>query len=257
MRTWTAVSPSTLKVSPDLALLLAPVRLASSPSTTAEGYVGRAEGVILDDAGRLAAFVVRLSSTLVGGSPRTLLPASAMTVTDDSVLILAWPQDKLLAQRRLDEDLQPQNASAGGSPAAVASPPVATTGAGPGEGKVDVSETVTEGVEGSAIGAVVGGILGGLAGGPVLGLALAAFFGVGGGLAGFISGGGQETRAEPEGAVPDTTTANPDNGAISRLEERLRDPMLAMDGLVHTTRFSPMATNEAILEPQPALARAS
>jgi hypothetical protein len=254
MRTWTAVTPSTLTLSPDLALLLAPVRLTSSPSTTAEDYVGRAEGVILDDAGRLAAFVVRLSPRLVGGSSRTLLPASAMTVTDDSVLILAWPQEKLLAQRRLDEDLQPQNAAAGGSPAAVPSPPVATTGVGPGEGKVDVNETVKEGVEGSAIGAVVGGILGGLAGGPVLGLALAAFFGVGGGLAGFISGGGQETHGAPEGAEPDTTTANRDNAAIARLEERLRDPMLTTDGLVHMTRFTPLVSNERSLEPQPSTA---
>jgi hypothetical protein len=33
--------------------------------------------------------------------------------------------------------------------------------------------------------------------------------------------------------------------------------MLTTDGLVHTTRFSPMTTNEALQEPQPVLARAS
>jgi len=129
--------------------------------------------------------------------------------------------------------------------------------AAPGEGRVDVSETIKEGAEGSAIGAVVGGILGGLAGGPILGFALAAFFATGGGLIGFISGGGQETGDAPEGAKPQHLAAVPVRPAFQRLEERLRDPMLSTDGIVHTTRFSPMATNEAVLEPQPVLARAS
>jgi len=250
MQTWTAVSPSTLTLPPDLALMIAPVRSASPQTARPDDYVGRAEGVILDDGGDLVAFVVRLSSNLVAGTPRTLVPVSAMTVTDDSVLILAWPQDKLLAQRRLDENLRPEDAAVEGSPAAP-SPPLAEASAGPGEGKVDVSETVKEGVEGSAIGAVVGGILGGIAGGPLLGLALAAFFGVGGGLAGFIAGGGQETHEEPKGANPDPLATRPGNDALTRLEERLRDPMLPMHGLVHTTRFSPMTEAGGSLDRRP------
>ena len=254
MRTWTAVTPSTMALPQDLALLLAPVRLADA--TGAKDPVGRAEGVLLDDEGNLVAFVVRLSWRLAAGNPRTLVPASAMTLADDTGLVLAWPQEKLLEQPRLDKDLQRQDAGEAGAPA-VASPEVRAVEPAPGEGRVDVSETVKEGAEGTAIGAVVGGILGGLAGGPLLGFALAAFFATGGGLIGFISGGGQQTGDTPEDAKPQHLATVPVYPAFQRLEERLRDPALATDGLVHTTRFSPMATNEGILEPQPVLAHAS
>jgi hypothetical protein len=247
MRTWTAVTPSTMALPPELALLLAPVRLADAAEVK-DDPVGRAEGVLLDDDGHLAAFVVRLSWKLAAGNPRTLVPASAMNVTDDSRLVLAWPQDKLLAQPRLDKDLQRQDTT-DGAPAVASS--ALPTPAGPGEGRVDVSETIKEGAEGSAIGAVVGGILGGLAGGPILGFALAAFFATGGGLIGFISGGGQQTDDAPEGAKPASLSAAPVRPAFQRLEEHLRDPALTTDGIVHTTRFSPMATNEAVPEPQP------
>ncbi len=248
MRTWTAVTPSTMALPSELALLLAPVRLAEAANVK-DDPVGRAEGVLLDDEGHLVAFVVRLSWKLAAGNPRTLVPASAMNVADDVRLVLEWPQDKLLEQPRLDKDLQRQDTPQGGAPA-VASADVPTT-AGPGEGRVDMKETIKEGAEGSAIGAVVGGILGGLAGGPILGFALAAFFATGGGLIGFISGGGQQTDDAPEGAKPAHLSARPVPPAFQRLEEHLRDPMLTTDGVVHTTRFSPMATNEAVLEPQP------
>lgn len=251
MRTWTAVTPSTVALPPDLALLLAPVRLAGAASAK-DDPVGRAEGVLLDDEGHLVAFVVRLSWRLAVGNPRTLVPASAMNTADDAGLILSWPQEQLLAQPRLDKDLQRQDTGEAGAPAVASS-----TVPGPGEGKVDVSETIKEGAEGTAIGAVVGGILGGIAGGPILGFALAAFFAAGGGLIGFISGGGQETGDAPDGAKPKHLATVPVRPAFQRLEERLRDPMLSTDGLLHTTRFSPMATNEAILELQPVLARAS
>jgi hypothetical protein len=227
-------------------LLVAPVRLASPASPGVDDHVGRAEGVILDDTGHLVAFVLRLSPKLVpGGSARTLVLASAMTIIDESTLVLAWPQDQLLAQRRLDEDLQPQGVNAVAAPLVVPSPSLAATGPAPGEGRVDVNETIKEGAEGSAIGAVVGGILGGIAGGPLLGFALAAFFGVGGGLAGFIAGGGQETHAEPKGETPRPPPSTRGNAALARLEERLRDPMLTTDGLVHMIRFSPMTSAEA------------
>ncbi len=255
MRTWTAVTPSTMALPQDLGLLLAPVRLADAAGTK-EDPVGRAEGVLLDDEGNLVAFVVRLSWKLAAGNPRTLVPASAMNLTDDSGLLLSWSQDKLLAQPRLDKDLQRQDPTEASAPA-VASPAVPVAEASPGEGRVHVSETIKEGAEGSAIGAVVGGILGGLAGGPILGFALAAFFATGGGLIGFISGGGQETGDAPEDAKPQHLAAVAVRPAFQRLEERLRDPMLSTDGIVHTTRFSPMATNEAVLEPQPVPARAS
>ena len=231
MRTWTAVTPSTMALPPELALLLAPVRLTGAAEVK-DDPVGRAEGALLDDEGHLVAFVIRLSWKLAAGNPRTLVPISALDVTDDSKLVLAWPQDKLLAQPRLDKDLQRQDGAAG-DPAVTATTPAET--ANPGEGRVDVSETIKEGAGGSAIGAVVGGILGGLAGGPI----------------GFISGGGQQTDDAPEGAKPADLSGTPVRPAFQRLEEHLRDPQITTGGIVHTTRFSPMATNEPVVDPQP------
>src|SRR4051812_20409853 len=53
MSTWTAVTPSTLILPNDLALLVAPVCIAGEPRSI-EGSVGHAEGVVLDAAGRVA-----------------------------------------------------------------------------------------------------------------------------------------------------------------------------------------------------------
>jgi hypothetical protein len=240
MSTWTAVTPATLSLPTDLALLVAPITFAGEPRSI-EGSVGHAEGVVLDADGQVSGFLVRLSPTLVAESPRTLVPATAFTVAGSSALVLAWPQEKVLAQRRLEDDLKHYQA-----PAAAL----------PGEGKVSVSETVKEGLEGSAVGAVVGGILGGIAGGPVLGLALAAFFATGGGLVGFISGGGQETRAPAESTKPDGLSVEPGDGTFSQLQRRLQDPELAARGLVHVTRFSPSPAVMPAVQQQP-IARAS
>jgi hypothetical protein len=240
MRTWTAVSPATMTLPHDLALLLAPVRVVD-PARPEADYVGRADGVLLDDTGGVVGFFLRLSPALVPGTPRTLVPASALAIAPDGALFLSWPQDKLLAQPRLDEDLQRDEAS---------------SSAGPGEGRVDVAETFKEGVAGSAIGAVVGGLVG-LAGGPILGLALAAFFGVGGGFIGFIAGGARETHEEASGARPDELGSEPGNPAFRLLEERLRDPDLPLGRLVDLTRFSPLSENDAFPQERAPLARAS
>ena len=240
MTTWTAVTPATLALPPDLALLVAPVRVADEPGSI-EGSAGHTEGVVLDAEGRVSGFFVRISPALVAASPRTLVPASAFTVAGTSSLVLAWPTEKLLAQRRIEDDLRHYEASP--APA-------------PGEGKVSVNETLKEGIEGSAVGAVVGGILGGIAGGPLLGIALAAFFATGGGLVGFISGGGQETRERAESTKPDGLSTDPEDGTFTRLQRRLRDPQLAARGLVHVTQFSPLPAVVAPV-PQTPLARAS
>jgi hypothetical protein len=241
MTTWTAVTPQTRALPPDLALLVAPVRVADEPGSI-EGSAGHTEGVVLDADGRVAGFFVRLSPAVVATSPRTLVPASAFTVAGTSSLVLAWPMEKLLAQRRIDDDLQHYEPSP--APA-------------PGEGKVSVNETIKEGIEGSAVGAVVGGILGGIAGGPLLGLALAAFFATGGGLVGFISGGGQETHGAAHSTSPDGLSVDPQDGTFARLQKRLRDPELAGRGLVHFTPFSPMPAAMPPAQHQPPLAHAS
>ena len=241
MRTWTAVIPATLSLPSDLALLVAPVRIVGE-TRTIEGSAGHAEGVVLDEAGSVAGFFVRLSPTLVAGSPRTLVPASAFTVVDGSSLLLAWPEEKLLAQRRLEDDLQHYEEIA--APA-------------PGEGKVSMNETIKDTIEGSAVGAVVGGILGGIAGGPLLGLALAAFFATGGVFVGFIAGGGKETRLPPPGEKADDLGLEPATDDFLRLQTRLRNPELLSRGLVHVTPFSPMPATEAPPKPPRDLAHAS
>jgi hypothetical protein len=239
MTTWTAVTPKASSLPADLALLVAPIRFADE-TRTIEGSAGHAEGVVLDAEGRVAGFFVRVSPTLDAASPRTLVPATAFTVAGSSSLVLAWPKEKLLAQRRLDDDLRHYEA-----------PPAAA----PGEGKVSVDDTVKEGLEGSAVGAVVGGILGGLAGGPLLGFALAAFFATGGGLVGFISGGAKETRAPAESTKPEGLSVTPEDDTFSQLQRRLLDPEPAAHGLVHVTRFSPLpAVTVPVQQP---IARAS
>ena len=241
MRTWTAVTPATLILPTDLALLVAPVRIAGE-ARSIDGSAGHAEGVVLDEAGRVAGFFVRLSPTLVAASPSTLVPVSAFTVVDRSSLLLAWPQEKLLAQRRLEDDLQHYEA--------VPAP-------APGEGKVSMNETVTDTLGGSAVGAVVGGILGGIAGGPLLGLALAAFFATGGVFVGFIAGGGKETHVPPPGEKDDDLGVEPATNHFLQLEMRLRNPELLTSGLVHVTPFSPTPATEAPPKPPHSLAHAS
>lgn len=239
MTTWTAVTPATSSLPADLALLVAPIRFAGE-TTTIEGSAGHAEGVVLDAEGHIAGFFVRISPTLAAAAPRTLVPATAFTVAGSSALVLGWPQEKLLSQRRLDDDLRHYESL----PAAA-----------PGEGKVSVNDTVKEGLEGSAVGAVVGGILGGLAGGPLLGFALAAFFATGGGLVGFISGGAQKTRTPAESTKPDGLSVTPEDDTFAQLQQRLVDPELATRGVVSLTKFSPLP---AVTVPsQQPIARAS
>jgi hypothetical protein len=71
MQTFTAVLPTRRLLPHDLALLLAPVR-AEAPSAP-DAYVGRADGVLLDDGGHVVAFIVRLARELDAKSPRTLV----------------------------------------------------------------------------------------------------------------------------------------------------------------------------------------
>jgi hypothetical protein len=229
MRTLTAVTPATPTLPPDLALLLAPIRFAAAASV-AEGYAGHAQGVILDDEGTVIAFVVRLSPKLAAGSPRTLVSASAMTVTDDSMLLLEWPQDRLLAQPRLDDDLQGEQGSAPveGSPPGDIPP---STG-----GDMDAKMALKEGAQGTAIGAVFGALVGLATVTPIGVLAFAAFFATGGGLLGVISGA---SEGSPMKTGCDDTDPEHHNPSLRALERELRNPALSTLGLVSTTRFSP------------------
>src|SRR4051812_40690621 len=112
MQTFTAITPSSLDIPLDLALLVASVR-ADEPSAPGE-YVGNAEGVLLNNQGRIVAFILRLSAKLAAYRPRTLVSASAVTIDADTAIHLAWTEEQILAQPRLDENLQPHNRVDGG-----------------------------------------------------------------------------------------------------------------------------------------------
>jgi hypothetical protein len=232
MQTLTAVTPATPTLPPELGLLLAPIRFAGAASV-AEVYAGHAQGVILDDEGMAIAFVVRLSPKLAPGSPLALVSASAMTVTDDSMLLLEWPQDRLLAQPRLDDDLKGSAAVEGSLPRDI--PP--STG-----GDMDAKTTLEEGAQGTAIGAAFGALVGLATFTPIGVLALAAFFATGGGLLGIISGASQDS---PMKTGRDDDGPEHHNPSLRALERELRNPALSTLGFVNTTRFSPPAAPAA------------
>lgn len=245
MRTFTAVTPCQPILPPDLALLLAPVR-ASEPSAPDE-YVGRTEGVVLDDAGNIVAFIVRLSPLLVARTARTLVPVTAVTVIGNSGLRLAWTEDQLLAQPRLDEDFQVHNRIDGGPPVESQWMPARPNVVPPGSG-LNRAEAAKEGLAGGVIGAAVGAVAGLALGGPLGAAALAAFCAAGGGLAGVLSGGTHETAIEASEMKLDNIApvrGGEGSHALQQLEERLRDPALAAAGFVCGTHFAPMTTTEA------------
>lgn len=245
MRTFTAVTPAQPVLPPDLALLLAPV-CANEPSAQDE-YVGRADGVLLDELGRVVAFIVRLAKKLDARSPRTLVPLTAVTVTSGSVLRLSWTEDQLRAQPWLDEDLQPHNQVDGGPPVESQWMP-ARPNVVPPAGGANASEAAKEGLGGGLIGAAFGALAGLAIGGPIGAASLAAFCAAGGSLAGILSGATHETAVEAsemklDNLAPDTSTAP--SASLQRLEERLCDPALSAAGFVNACRLTPMTTTEA------------
>lgn len=260
VRTLTAVVPNKPLLSPDLVLLLAPV-LAAEQSAPDE-YAGRADGVLLDEAGRVVAFVIRLARRLDASAARTLVPLSALTLMQGPILRLSWTEDQLGAQPRLDEDLKPPDRLDGGPPAAGQSiadrPALAPQG-----NDVNGAETAKAGLEGGLLGAAFGALAGMAIGGPIGAASLGVFFAAGGSLTGILSEAARES-AEEARELDVIGTETEGHGSfrerLGRLEDRLADPALEAAGLVTRTRFSPMTTVAASPE-QPrgvrAIARAS
>jgi hypothetical protein len=242
MQTFTAVLPTRRLLPHDLALLLAPVR-AEAPSAP-DAYVGRADGVLLDDGGHVVAFIVRLARELDAKSPRTLVPATAVTVTEGPILRLSWTADQLRAEPWLDADLQPHNRTDGGPPVESRWMPARPGVVPPGPG-VNGAEAVKEGFEGGIIGAALGTLAGLALGGPIAAASLAVFFAAGGSLAGVLSGASQETApeaSEMKFPPPEAEDYGSRGVGLGALEQRLRDLGLAAGGLVTMTRLTPMTT---------------
>lgn len=252
MRTFTAVIPAQASLPPDLELLLAPV-CAKEPSAPDE-YVGRTDGVLLDEEGHPVAFIVRLAKKLDADCRRTLVPTRALTVTGGSLINLSWTEDQLLAQPRLDEDLQPHNRVDGGPPVESQWMPARPNVVPPGPG-ANGNEAAKEGLEGGLIGAAIGALAGMAIGGPIGAASLAAFCAAGGSLAGILSGATHDTAVEAsEMKLDNLEPERHPVAAIRRLEERLRDPGLTAGGVVHAMRLTPFTTTEAPSEQERAAA---
>lgn len=246
METFTAVIPKRPILPQDLELLLAPV-CTDEPSAPTN-YVGRSDGVLLDSHGRAVAFIVRLARRLDRDCARTLVPVTALTVTTSWLLRLSWTTDQLLAQPRLDDDLQPHNRVDGGPPVESQWMPARPNMVPPGPG-VNTKEAVKEGIEGGLIGATIGAVAGMAIGGPIGAASLAAFFAAGGSLAGVLSGASHETAVEAsEMKLHNLKPERETSPEIWHLAERLRDPALAAAGIVSTMRLSPLTTTEAPAE---------
>jgi hypothetical protein len=253
MRTFTAVVPTQELLPHELAIMLAPVRVAE-PSAP-DVYVGRADGVLLDEEGRVVAFILRLARSLDAHGARTLVPATALRMTEGPKLHLAWTEAHLRAQPRLDEDLQPHSRADEGAPVESQSVPARPGMAPPGSG-VNGVEAAAEGIEGGLLGAALGALAGLALGGPIGAASLAVFFAAGGSLAGVISGAAHET-APPVSELGFAHLAAEDHGALgmalSRLESWLRDPALVASGCVSAMRLTPMIAAAAPPEAPPSL----
>lgn len=236
MRTFTAVIPARSKLPPDLSLLLAPVHARAPSDPAAE--VGRAEGLVLDEAGQVVAFIVRLSTRLVSTGPRTLLAASVVSIGDDGVLHPSWTEAELLSQPRLDDALHGVPA-AGTAPIEIRSMNESIDVSSPPYPEA-TQDTLTGGAGGIAVGAALGAAFGIGAGAPVA-LGLATFFALGGGLVGALGGVMAPTATEEHDRMVDPrelAQTEASNAALRALEDRLRDPSLETADLVHLLRFS-------------------
>jgi hypothetical protein len=247
VRSFTALVPVRAAIPSDLAILLAPVA-ALEPSEPF-AHAGRAEGVLLDDDGRVVAFIVHLAPKLDDRGGRTLVPVTDVTLTEGPVLRLVWTEEHLGAQPRLDPELRPQHA-VDDDPAEESLGVPATSGVVPPGDGTSGAEVAKEGVEGSLLGATVGAIAGLALGGPIAAASMAVFFAVGGGVGGIISGAAHETKPRvtplPFAPLP-TDDHGPLGMSLLRLEERLRsEPDLEREGFVTTTKILPV---NAAVEP--------
>jgi hypothetical protein len=247
MHTFTAVLAVDPWLPPDLAILIAPVR-AAEPSDPDE-HVGNAEGVLLDQDGRVAAFILRLAGRVDLRHGRVLVPATALRLTEGPYLRLAWTEDQLRAQPRLDQDLQPHNRVDGGPPVEShwmmpARPSVIPPGP-----FLNKSAAAWEGLQGGIVGAIVGVVAGLAVGGPAAVVPAMIFFAAGAGLAGLLSGASQESAAEAsEMSLPhlDPNDHRPLAEALQRLEDRLLGPHLVAavaNGFVTARKVRPLTTS--------------
>jgi hypothetical protein len=171
MPTFTAVLPTTANLPHDLALLLTPMR-ANEPSSP-EAFIGRTEGALLDSAGHVVAFVVRLAPWLVAHQPRTLVSGASISVDDEGTLHTTWTENQLVMQPRLDAEMQPHDRVVNTAPIESQWMPARPNRVPP-EAGANAPAALKDAAGGAAAGALAGAVAGLAIGGPFGALALGA-----------------------------------------------------------------------------------
>jgi hypothetical protein len=252
MRTFTAVLPMRPSLPHDLALLLAPVRAAHPLEADPNVYVARADGALLDEDGRVVAFILRLARPIDARGQRTLVPITEVSLLQGPELRLKWTEDQLRAQPRLEDDLQVQEpTNEGGPPDHDGESVLKAAGETPPTPRVNKSEAAKEGIEAALIGGALGALAGLAIGGPIAIAGMAVFFATGGSMLGLVSG----AEHKPAPPLSDTTFAPldaSDHDALAvwlgEMEARLRDPALEYASLVSKMQITLPAPTEAPLE---------
>lgn len=188
-----------------LALLTAPIiGDETSPETEPLGAV---EGVLVDEAGHVAFFVVRAAQHLHFTEKRVLMPLAAVTIEEGSqrarsklILRTSWTRDQLMAQPDFLEDHQlPRNRTDGAPPVtgrwAPAVPNVIPPGKGVNRAKAVRIGTLWAGI-GAVAGIAMGAVLGYIAGSMFAMVTTAIFFGLAAGIAGAIAGATRDSAVD-------------------------------------------------------------
>lgn len=188
-----------------LALLAAPIiGDETSPETEPLGAV---EGVLVDEAGHVAFFVVRAAQHLHFTEKRVLMPLAAVTIEEGSqrarsklILRTSWTRDQLMAQPDFLEDHQlPRNRTDGAPPVtgrwAPAVPNVIPPGKGVNRAKAVRIGTLWAGI-GAVAGIAMGAVLGYIAGSVFAMVTTAIFFGLAAGIAGAIAGATRDSAVD-------------------------------------------------------------
>lgn len=250
----------------NLALLTAPlIGDETSPETEPLGVT---EGVIIDETGQIAFFVVRAAAHLHLTAKRVWMPLAAVSIEERPelkqklVLRTEWTRDQLMAQPDFPEDYQlPRSHVDGGLPREGRWAPAVPSVIPPGKG-MNRAKAFRTGVLWGALGMLIGAM------GALIGIALglgsgylaadlvtivttALFFGVGAGLAGAIAGATRESAVDagalhamnPTTSGPSATVMKNAGTAglpyIRVLESALQEQAFFNMGVLKATRILP------------------
>jgi hypothetical protein len=201
----TIIRTSNGQLPESLILLAAPI-IGDHDSPETEP-LGRVEGAIVDEAGHVAFFVVRVAQHFRLTGKRVLMPATALRIEETTrpspnniVLRTPWTLDQFLAQPDFAEDHQlPRNRTDGSPPVDGRWMPAVPNVIPPGKG-VNRSKAVRMaakwGIPTALVGMLIGGLIGYMAGSTFAMIMTAIFFGLAAAIAGVIAGATRDTAVD-------------------------------------------------------------